>query len=172
MRHQCLLVACLIGSVLASPVPSRAPPFIGVVVPSDLPAIPTYGMGDSIERPAPSPLSPVDPSTTTSPIPSTTFATSTSTAASTDIAMKPGSRYQGYGNVALSSSASTALAGMGEAVSRPRPANKSKTISKRNEDDIEVVVEWVEYENGVVECTDPSTPDPINRNDMKRTLEK
>jgi len=86
--------------------------------------------------------------------------------------MKPGSRYQGYGNVALSSSASTPLAGMGEAVSRPRPAKKSQTITKRNEDDIEVVVHCVEYENGVVECTDPSTPDPINRNDMKRTLEK
>ena len=169
MRHQCLLVACLIGSVFASPVPSRAVPIIGVVVPTDLPAIPKFAMGDSIERAAPSPVSPSVTSVTTA-VPSTTLATSTSTAS--DVALKPGNRYQVYGNVSTNPTSPAPVAEKGEAVSRSRPAKKPSTVQKRDEDEVEVVVECVEYEDGVMECTDPSVADIVKRNDMKRKLDE
>ena len=172
MLPQCLLVACLVGSVLSSPVPPRASPIIGVVVPSDLLATPKYGMGDSVERAAPCPIT----SSTTLEIPtgstttSTAAFTSSTGAASKNVALKPGNRYQGYGNVSLTSLSAAPVAEMGAAMSRP--AKKTNSVQKRDgavdDDEMEVVVECIEYEDGTLECTDPSQVDIFKRNEMKR----
>lgn len=147
---------------------------IGVVVPSDLIATPKYAMGDSVERVAPFP---VTSSTTlaTSPVSSatSTFASTSSTAAaSKNVALKPGNRYQGYGNVSSTSSSAAPVAEMGEAMSRP--AKKTNSVQKRNDDvdddEVEFVVDCIEYEDGTVECTAPSEVDLFKRNEMKREL--
>lgn len=178
MRHQCLLVACLIASVLASPLPPRASPVIGVVVPSDLVDTPKFGMGDSLERAAPSPAA--TSTSITAVLITSTVATSTSTSSSTistvaatnNVALIPGNRFQGYGNVvSTSSSAAAPAVGMGEAVSRSRPP---KAVQKRDddEDDAEVVeLKCVEYEDGTRECTESSDKD-LERNELKRELKE
>jgi hypothetical protein len=64
---------------------------------------------------------------------------------------------------------------MGEAVSRP--AKKASSVQKRIDDgngdddeDVEVVVECIEYEDGTVECPDPSEIDLFKRNELQRQL--
>ena len=61
---------------------------------------------------------------------------------------------------------------MGEAMSRP--AKKTNSVQKRDDnvddDEMEVVVECIEYEDGTLECTDPSEVDLFKRNEMKREL--
>lgn len=127
MRSQVIFLACLIASVIATPIPPRASPIIGVVLPSDIPVVaPKYDMGDSVERPAPSVVTP------------TVLVATTSTPATVNAELRPGARFHAVGGslghaVSTTSSqvAAQPAAAMGDAVSRP----KAVSVDKREEEE-------------------------------------
>jgi hypothetical protein len=125
MQYRSLFLASLVDVTLASPIPQRLTPVIGVIIHSDVPLVdPKFGMGDTIERPAPAaqyaPSIPLSTRSTTSYVNSTsTSASSTTTSATpTPVQLRAGSRFLGSGNIVTLSSSNQA--GMGDAVERTK----------------------------------------------------
>jgi hypothetical protein len=122
MRSQLFFFVCLVASVVAGPLPPRASPIIGVVIPSDIQVVaPKFDMGDSVERSAPAAVATpqvlaVTPSTgTVSP------------------ELRPGARFHSVGGHSTSTNVQAAVqpaAAMGDAISR-----KAATVQKRYEEE-------------------------------------
>ena len=127
MRFVCLIIACLAGIALSSPVPQRATPLIGVVIPSSLAAVAEadFGMGAAVQRPGPSPATtshaiPTTFTTVSTPVISSSTSTTAIASPSVDV-LQLGNRHLGYGNVvSVSSSNIEPVAGMGAALSRKK----------------------------------------------------
>jgi len=108
---------------------------IGVVVPSDLAPVAdaSYGMGEAVERPAPSPVVEVVTSVSTTSSPTST--STTSVVYPTINPLKSGNRFIGYGNVVIASSSSTSpqpVAAMGAPVSRKKIEGKITVVNRRH----------------------------------------
>jgi hypothetical protein len=121
MHYRCLILACLAGIALANPIPPRASPVIGVVIPSDVPLVdPMYEMGDSVERPAPEDNAAATP---VSYAANTTLTSTTPSATTTPVELRQGCRFLGSGNVVTTPSPIAApLAAMGDAVQHKKPS--------------------------------------------------
>ena len=147
-----VILGCLVGLAVATPLPPRETPVIGVVVPSDVPMIaPMYVAVDSMQRPAPV-TKPLVSDTTVLNIAMPSVATPDSTYNSKTVKqdlisaitttgsntigqeLKPGSRYLQSGNVdTIPSTGSSPSAEMGEAVSRKKPGKKAAFVTREEQ---------------------------------------
>ena len=120
MRSQFFFFVCLVASVVAIPLPPRATPIIGVVIPTDIQVVaPKFDMGDSVERSAPA----------ASATPQVLVATPSPVGTVTP-ELRPGARFHGVGGHSTSTNVKAAVqpaAAMGDAMSR-----KATTVQKRD----------------------------------------
>ena len=129
MHLSFFLLTSLLGLALSSPVPQRASPVIGVVIPSEFAggASAMFGMGAAVERSAPSPVTSSSSSSSatstakrvTAQVLSAGLSAPMTTVTTSSVnPLKPGNRYVAFGNAVPSNA--TPVAGMGEPMSRSR----------------------------------------------------